>query len=53
MRKVVDEVVYPDAQACEESGKCVFPLLLFFSSGSQVCRLVYLLTVAFFSIYIC
>lgn len=29
MRKIVDEVVYPDAQACEESGKCVSPLLLF------------------------
>lgn len=49
MRKVVDEVVYPDAQACEESGKCVSPLLSFFSSCSQLCRLVLLLTVAFSS----
>ena len=23
MREVVDEVVYPDAQACEDSDKCV------------------------------
>ena len=23
MRAVVDEIVYPDAQACEDSGKCV------------------------------